>query len=568
MTEPTQSEIDSIVKAAKALADAPEDVPDIVWNSHAEEIIITAKFLNAEVSANVAALAERLNQAVEKEKARSTDGNHVLPPKPCEETASSLCGGDSNEKKRKYDSEILPQHLCFGAFGLVPSYLEFSRGLGENNDSLSSTSQKILNEDVTGWCPKEGRTSTPENPRSVQLTRILSNELASDQISVVHQTPIQPKAKRNKQDVDIAVFVETTSSNDAQVACVLEYKPEKDFSLFESQASCYGTDYMSISNRSVVVVQAYGTEMKRLAIRAFGIVPWSFNNTRVSTTARHRKSLLFEGDGPSALSKLVSGLKRYLHSYREEIKGKWYGVPLSNVTSLHKGKVVKVYDYRTRNNVPQQDRRVPNLDLVQRYIDPAAVLENPETDLSILIMTFLERPSTDGFTQWFDPVPACKLGEILEILQSLHGEGYVHGDIRLLNIVPHAGKLVDFDITRKEGQVYPSTLADLPQDGKRAAEVANAISLGSIGELSMCKNHDLESMLAVLQKFEPCSATSKELSVWWNENIRDRSSAQGIFDLVDKLKGFSDSELRVGLLPSLNVKNPAGTHSPEKPKKK
>lgn len=107
---------------------------------------------------------------------------------------------------------------------------------------------------------------------------------------------------------------------------------------------------------------------------------------------------------------LVSGLKGYLESFKEEKKGRWFGTSLSSVTSLHRTgldqpKVIKVYDYRTRD-VGVHDRRLPNIELVRQYIDPKAELLEHEMDLHIVITAFLERPKDDGHKHWFDPVPA------------------------------------------------------------------------------------------------------------------------------------------------------------------
>lgn len=297
-------------------------------------------------------------------------------------------------------------------------------------------------------------------------------------------------------------------------------------------------------------------------IRAFGIVPWPIDATTSETgpVARHRKSLLYQGSNVQALKMLVSGLQGYIESFKKEKEGKWFETSLSNVTSLHRigldrPKIVKVYDYRTRE-VGAEDRRLPNLELVRRHIDPHAELLEPETDLHIVVTTFLERPKDDGYKHWFDPVPAFRLGEILEKLHLLHQENYVHGDIRLLNTVPHAGVLVDFDITRKEGQLYPSTLQSLPNDGTRAAEVKEAISDGSIGQLRMRKTHDRESMLHVLKLFEPKSQENTAFTNWWNEKVRDCNPSREMFNLVDAIKAFKEVDCLVGLKSNINVQEP------------
>jgi len=94
------------------------------------------------------------------------------------------------------------------------------------------------------------------------------------------------------------------------------------------------------------------------------------------------------------------------------------------------------------------------------------------------------------------------LGELVENLKKLHDMGYVHGDVRLLNTIPHEGRLVDFDFTKKADGLYPFNLQALPWDGKRAKFVDEAILDGDIGKLAMKKEHDLEAMLNVIRLFE------------------------------------------------------------------
>jgi hypothetical protein len=100
--------------------------------------------------------------------------------------------------------------------------------------------------------------------------------------------------------VDIAVFTEhlDTSLNAHVGVTVVEYKPGRNFDAYELQAAVYGTNYMTLSNRSIVVVQIDGKKMSELSIRAFGVVPWP--KSTLSRQTRHRKTLLFQGTGAYA----------------------------------------------------------------------------------------------------------------------------------------------------------------------------------------------------------------------------------------------------------------------------
>ena len=417
---------------------------------------------------------------------------------------------------------------------------------------FSAIARRIMNEQVTAWCPKEGRTTDLETPRSCQLGRILAHELRSDDCTVVHQTPILPDSKpSSKQDVDIAVFCEETTSGDGQVAVLLEYKPRNNFDDFEAQSACYGTDYMSVSQRSVLGVQVHGTDMNCLNIRAFGIVPWISEPNEPP----FRKVMLMEGKNEDGLKMLISGIKGYLQNYKTEIKGTFMEYMLSNVTSLHKKsrKVVKGYDYRDRN-VAEQDRRKPNIELVREFIDPNA--EETEIDDDLCIVTTKFHGREDG-QKWFHRVPAAMLGRLLENLQTLHGKGFVHGDIRLLNCILHTGMIVDFDFCRREGERYPSTLRLLKRDGSdggRAQDVVQAIADSTVGSLGMEKSHDLESMLYLLQLFRPVVSgpeAGSTFSGWWDRNVKGRANFLDLFELIGPLKEFASKSDLVEL--SLSV---------------
>ena len=205
-------------------------------------------------------------------------------------------------------------------------------------------------------------------------------------------------------------------------------------------------------------------------------------------------------------------------------------------------RVVKAYDYRN-NATAKEDRRVPNIDLVRKFIDPDAVLVEPEASLAVVKTKFYERDKSQA-AWWFDAVPAKGLGGILSQLRELHGMGYVHGDLRLYNMLPHVGKLVDFDFTRQEGECYPPRLKNLPWDGLRANEVQEAIANGSIETCQMKKSHDLESMLFVLKLYEPKENASPEFNAWWQSNITNCSNRGcHLFDLAETLSVIHGDEL-------------------------
>ena len=265
-------------------------------------------------------------------------GDLIIPP-PIAETAASNLRDDTEEaktKKMKFDTTILPQNLHYGDFVRIPSYLAFVEGMA-NYKPLKTLTKQILDGNPEDWCPKRNVASSSkpkENPRSANLSQALAMELNDMDVSVCHQVPILPDGKAaDQQDVDIGIFVHRMEhSTSAHIGVTIEYKPLPGcFEAYESQASAYGTDYMNVSKRSMIVVQAHGgfKTNSDLHIRAFGITPLERGFI---------KAFLFEGQGENGVQKLVAGLRGFFGNFRREIAQKWAATQLSNVTALHLGK--------------------------------------------------------------------------------------------------------------------------------------------------------------------------------------------------------------------------------------
>ena len=298
--------------------------------------------------------------------------NHlVAPPKVCETTASSLdiSTPENLKKKRKYDSEILPQQLYENAFVHVETYFDFDSGCAQAIDSNQLPSTQAIQ------CFAGGDFFEC----SLALCRAFGKEMirhVSD-VDVQHQVPISPKEGK-EQDVDIAFFWQPESASAPRVYALLEYRPISDFSSYESQASAYGTDLMSITNRPTIVMQAHGTKLESMNFRVFGIVPARLTTDTADelqeNAARHRKGLLYEGYGHHAFAGIVNGLaecaKTFRHSALQSttdfnIRGKISSTAsvreIRKNTGLSKPHFFKSYDYRLREHTPKTDRRHVNL---------------------------------------------------------------------------------------------------------------------------------------------------------------------------------------------------------------
>uniref|UniRef100_A0A7S1UWJ9 Uncharacterized protein n=1 Tax=Grammatophora oceanica TaxID=210454 RepID=A0A7S1UWJ9_9STRA len=178
------------------------------------------------------------------------------------------------------------------------------------------------------------------------------------------------------------------------------------------------------------------------------------------------------------------------------------------------------------------EQRNPNIALVRKFVDEAANQFKPAPGLRIVKTKFFKRDPQPK--SWFAAVPAKNLASIVRQLQRLHSQGYVHGDIRVYNLLLHRGCFSDFDLTRQAGEPYPSNLDLLAMDGRRAREVEIAIAKNKVGELAMQKSHDLESMHFVLSLFQPVEEKQRDV---WMENVTNRP-AEKLFDFMDFLENF------------------------------
>ncbi|KAL3929384.1 MAG: hypothetical protein SGBAC_012239 [Bacillariaceae sp.] len=476
-----------------------------------------------------------------------------LVPAICSESASIVERNSS--LKRKYEHTILQSEDSFGGFVSVKSYTQFCLQMSTEYEFHKRTNQ-ILQENIGTLFPREkNMTSASEKPRSAQLARLIQAELASfDQYGVecVHQYPVAPAGKTNEQYVDIACVVHT--DNGSKVAATIEYKPTMDFPDFRTQAAVYATDTMNHTRRPCLVVQMRGTAMHQLYIRVYGIVI-----RRSNTEPSHAMSLLLDADGEAGLGLFFSGLQAYFREFLTETEGTWHQGYLSKDVSAHDilsedAVVYKSYDYRTRERITAQDRRAPNLELVKECVDQDATVFNICDNFQILRTKFLRRNDDES---WYGPILPKMLAKIASQLDALHKKGIVHGDIRIRNMILHAGVLIDFDLSRKQGSRYPSTLQDIHGDGERHPDVKAAIAqqakfdqkeeIGStvrIEELEMKMEHDVHSMMFAVHQFGPVDQTNE--TAWIAELAQvDATSLPSAIEFLNRIQ--DEIKLKVNL---------------------
>ncbi|KAG7349860.1 hypothetical protein IV203_012457 [Nitzschia inconspicua] len=484
-----------------------------------------------------------------------TSNYRSIIPAVCPLSASQMGQPSNASQRRKYSEDTLDTDtIHYGAFVSVQSYTQFCTRMNSQNFEFQPRSLQILKETIHDLFPHESCKEEPsEKPRVVQLCRFLQSELGAfgnntnDTIyaECIHQFPLVPKEKGSEQDVDIAIVVRRNGNDNravSSVAAVLEYKPTMEFSGFCMQASIYGKDTMNISNLPCVVIQASGWSLDSLEIRCYGVVASQYHEGPT-----HALSLLLDSKNIDGLKLLISGLKGYLEAFAQEKPNAWHQGYFSNVVSKHPlngvEHVYKAYDYRLRTRLPIQDQRQPNIEIVKKYVDANAIQVTPQEHFHIVCTKFFSRDDGDP---WYGPVPAFKFANIIRQLKQLHEEdGMVHGDVRLRNMILHEGILTDFDWTRPDGSLYPSTLLDITGDGKRHEEVLQAIKmqrcfehdhLGNersflrsfpgakrIEKLEMKFDHDIFSMRYVLNLFVPINPENevqwKDLLIASSENL-------------------------------------------------
>ena len=155
------------------------------------------------------------------------------------------------------------------------------------------------------------------------------------------------------------------------------------------------------------------------------------------------------------------------------------------------------------------DHRHINLDLIKLITDPEA----EEVSLGHC-GSFLKM-------KYFGPIILqnceCDSQRFLEIaadLQTLHNQGYCHGDIRVSNLVlaGDIGKIIDFDFAGETNKhTYPETLQHIV-DGDRHEDVNNEIENDTVGNLKLQTAHDWHSLRQAMYCFEAKDAKNK--SAW------------------------------------------------------
>ena len=416
-----------------------------------------------------------------------------------------------------------------GVFVHVPTYLHFVSGaysldkdlkakIVSNIDISPLTDQNVLSD----WVPNREHGVVLEetvysNALFVVFQRIFSYLLRTSIIKpnaicdIIHQMVIAPLRKcgsRKYEKVDIGVLVQFDEDTKKRYKTLLtwEYKKTASFDEYETQSMVYGVDSMSISQRSVIEVQSRGIKLEKMEYKVFGLVPFTWREKHATENAvTHLRSFLYEGTGLDGLVRIIYGLIECLPHYLRERDLQHSGFPLSSVTSFHPddqnkdvGQVYKSFDYRSETRRIKPSKRESQVKLYKRYVDENAKLIVDADDIHVLSIKYMA-------PDYLAPVTVENLMKIINTLKDLHAHGYIHGDIRLFNLLPGHGKIIDFDLSRKKDDTTPPKYAANLQcvsDGKRANVVKQHIEDNTIHYLDMSVDHDIESMKSVLMLYD------------------------------------------------------------------
>ena len=472
------------------------------------------------------------------------------------------------QKAEKTETKIYKKQIAdndTGTFVHVPTYLHFVAGAYSFTKKLKNDIYtnvpivKFMSDTriLKNWIGID-RDSYDERVYTTVLSGIIQGVLdylfkeessgarlchAVHQMEMVKEKPVEnndaqdnnKRTQSQRPDVGVLVGFEEHGKNKLKTLMTLEHNKEGPFTNFEPQSMVYSADAMSVSKRSVLDVQSYGTIIEQMKFKVFGYVPitWKSSPTVQSDHKTHYRSFLHEGQGLDGLLRIMNGLITCLPFYLEEGDWEHNGIPLSSVTAYYpkEKKVYKSFDYRNQRRV-ESSRRKSQVNLYRNHFDDNAELVVEEDGIEILALPYLE-------TNYLAPVTVENMKKIIDVLRNMHYNGYVHGDIRLFNLLPCHGKIIDFDFTRRidnggETPVpkYAATLLPIT-DGKRAEEVENRIQQGSVGDLEMSQDHDIESMKNVLVLFEGIDG-----------NIL--SSCDSLDSIYDYLNALKETELTPG----------------------
>jgi serine/threonine protein kinase len=206
-----------------------------------------------------------------------------------------------------------------------------------------------------------------------------------------------------------------------------------------------------------------------------------------------------------------------------------FPMALSDV-DLEGSRVYKCFDYRLGGRVQLLPKRRRRHDYYSKFLSGTVVeLENyfgNDDSESLVIISYPFIPGSHV------PTYVSQLMSILEELLAMHREGYVHGDVRLRNMVfgssvdnssaegcltPHPqvncyGRIIDFDLSGEEDKdLYPARYVKNLRDTVRHDDAGPSAPLKRI--------HDMHSFTQILGMFELHEHPNRDEYLEWKKTV-------------------------------------------------
>ena len=166
--------------------------------------------------------------------------------------------------------------------------------------------------------------------------------------------------------------------------------------------------------------------------------------------------------------------------------------------------VIKFYDLHSG-----KFSQKPNLQLLHLF---PGKLEAVAADLCMLKYSYIEGGH--------EPNRLRQFSGVVRDLSKLHAAGFVHGDVRLMNIVfqKNTSYLIDYDLASKEGSSYPCGYNHHFKERH----------LQALGRWPMCKQHDRHSLLFLMKKV---AKTQAELAI-----VKDLEIGMDLEQVAEKIE--------------------------------
>jgi len=280
------------------------------------------------------------------------------------------------------------------------------------------------------------------------------------QYYVVHQSPINLTSTSRANTSDVVIY--SRSETNSFPLCILEFKKGSEIEKAKRQAVCYCIGSLEL-NRSVfplfglvsvcagsihVGIAVTGTKMRYIPIQAFD----------ASSIGRFESCLGF----------ILSNVHKYATNKAQDYAKPFKDVDLRSLDGDHgrvftdSKRVIKFYDCSVYKD------QIPENEVLEYLASIYYATEIRRKSFGDGVF-YLEYPFFDGTAS---PSSVAHFIKILKDLVAFHDAGFVHGDIRLSNVMfadePDLSFLIDFDLAGKEGQrKYPSRYSGDITDGVR-----------------------------------------------------------------------------------------------------